>query len=157
MRKTFLTAVVSLSVLALLMIQSCVKSINDGYTEPITVIHPDSLILTGVKAGSILPIQIQFTTDRPIVWAKCLYQIDSPGATASAIYPDTLFYKVLDSTAAKYNNKYMYNGTYTVPDSAPALTKIRFDIQFKAALNPSSNPPSTDTVFYDKQFEFIVQ
>ena len=157
MRKIFLTAVVSASVLALLMIHSCVKSINDGYTEPITVIHPDSLIMTGVTAGSIQPIQIQFTTDRPIVWAKCMYQIDTPGAVTSAIYPDTLFYKVLDSIPSKYNNKYIYSGTYTVPDSARALTKIRFDVQFKAALNPSSVPPSTDTVFYDKQFVMTVQ
>jgi hypothetical protein len=157
MRKIFLTVVASLSLLALLIVHSCVKSINDGYTEPITVIQPDSLILSNVPAGTVLPIQIQFTTDRPIVWAKCLYQVDTPGATATHIYPDTLFCKVLDSLPYQYNNKYMYTGSYTVPDSAKSLTSIRFDVQFKAALNPSSTPPSIDTVFYDKQFVMTVR
>ena len=157
MRKIFLTAVVSLSVLALLMIHSCVKSINDGYTEPITVIHPDSLILSNVQPGSVQQIQIQFTTDRPIVWAKCMYQVDTPGAVTTTAYPDTLFYRVLDSFPSQYTNKYMYTGSYTVPDSAKAQTTIRFDVQFKAALNPSSNPPNIDSVFYDKQFVMTVQ
>jgi len=153
MRKIFLTAIVSLSVLTLFLIHSCSKPLNDGYVEPITVISPDSLLLSNVPAGSVQPIQIQFTTDRPIVWARCFYQIDTPGAAVSAIYPDTLFYKVLDTISSKLNNKYQYTGSFTVPDSAVSLTTIRFDVQFKAALNPSS----PDTVFYDKQFKMTVR
>jgi hypothetical protein len=153
MRKIFLTAILSLSVLTLFLIQSCSKSLNDGYVEPITVISPDSLLLSNVAPGSVQPIQIQFTTDRPIVWARCFYQIDTPGAVVSAIYPDTLFLKILDTIPSQLNNKYQYTGSYTVPDSAVSLTTIRFDVQFKAALNPSS----PDTVFYDKQFKMTVR
>ena len=123
------------------MIHSCVKSINDGYTEPITVISPDSLQLSNLAPGSVQAIQIQFTTDRPILWARAFYQIDTPGAAISTVYPDTLFYLILDTISSKLSNKYSYTGSYTIPDSAAALTNIRFDVQFKAALNPSSNPP----------------
>jgi hypothetical protein len=153
MRKIFLTAILSLSVFTLFLIHSCSKSLNDGYVEPITVISPDSLLLANVPAGSVQPIQIQFTTDRPILWARCFYQIDTPNAPVSMVYPDTLFYKVLDTISSQLNNKYQYTGSFTVPDSAVSLTTIRFDIQFKAALNPSS----PDTVFYDKQFKMTVR
>lgn len=155
MRKTILTATIALSVLAIFTIQSCVKSIADGYNQPITIIQPDSLVTAYVKPGSVYPINIQFTTDRPILWAKCMYEIDTPGFAALAnyhTYQDTLFYKILDTVQSQLNNKYNYTGSYTVPDSLNYLDTIRFDVQFKAALNPSS----TDTVFYDKQFTMIV-
>ncbi len=154
MRKIFLTAFVSLSVLAFFLIHSCSKSIDDGSTQPITVIKPDSLIVTYVTAGSVQPISIQFVTDRPIIWAKCMYEIDTPGAVVSNYtYPDTLFYKILDTIPSQLNNKYTYTGSYTVPDSARSLTSIRFDVKLKAALNPSS----PDTVYYDKQFKMVVR
>ena len=152
MRKLFATAVLSISVIAILCIQSCVKNIGDGYTEPITVIQPDSLNVTYVTKGTVQPISIAFTTDRPILWIKCQYQIDTNNVT-NYTYPDTLFYRVLDSTTAQYTNKYTYTGSYTVPDSVAQLTTIRFDVQFKAALNPSS----PDTVSYDKQFTMTVR
>jgi hypothetical protein len=153
MRKLILTVVVCTSVMALCLINSCTKSIDDGYTEPITVIKPDSLLLVNVVPGSVHPIQIQFTTDRPIIWAKCMYEIDTPGGTALFNYPDTLFYRVLDSNASQLSNKYQYSGSYTVPDSLKSLTTIRFDVKMKAALNPSS----PDTLYYDKQFKMTVR
>jgi hypothetical protein len=156
MRKTILTAIVSLTVLSFFLMQSCYKGIDDGFTEPITVISPDSLLLINVPPGSTHPIQIQFTTDRPILWAKCMYEIDSPGAAGLASYrtfPDTLFYTVLDTIPTKLNNKYNYTGTYVVPANFTSLDTIRFDVQMKAALNPSS----TDTVFYDKQFKMLLR
>lgn len=154
MRKIFLTAVVSISVLAFFMIHSCTKSIDDGYTEPITVISPDSLLLANVAPGSIHPIKIQFTTDRPIIWAKCMFEIDTPGAVVTNYtYPDTLFYKILDTIPNQLTNKYQYSGTFTVPDSLTSLTTVRFDVKMKAALNPSS----TDTVYFDKQFKMTVR
>ena len=153
MRKVFLTAVLSISVLALFMMHSCSKSIDDGYTEPITVITPDSLLLVNVVPGTAYPLKIQFTTDRPLIWAKCMYEIDTPGAAATYTYPDTLFYKVLDTIPTQLNNKYQYSGSFTVPDSLKSTTTIRFDIKMKAALNPSS----TDTVYYDKQFKMVVR
>jgi hypothetical protein len=154
MRKIFLTAVVSVSVLALSLINSCTKSIDDGYTEPITVIQPDSLLLANVAPGSTHPIKIQFTTDRPIIWAKCMYEIDTPGFTGQThTYPDTFFYKILDTIPTQLSNKYQYSGTFKVADSLTSMTTIRFDVKMKAALNPSS----TDTVYFDKQFKMTVR
>lgn len=153
MRKIFLTVVLTVSVLSFFMIHSCVKSINDGYTEPITVISPDSLLLANVAPGSVHPIKIQFTTDRPIIWAKCMFEIDTPGFTGAHTYPDTFFYKVLDTIPNQLTNKYQYSGSFTVPDSLTSLTTVRFDVKMKAALNPSS----TDTIYYDKQFKMTVR
>ncbi len=152
MRKSFPVIAISVTLMALFMIQSCVKSIADGFTEPITIIQPDTLITTYSQAGKVIPIQIQFETDRPILWAKCMYEIDSPGAAASALYrtyPDTLF----DTVPSIAYNKYHYLGSYTVPAGLNYLDTIRFDVQMKAANNPSS----PNSVSYDKQFTVILR
>ena len=153
MRKIFLSVVLALSVLSIFLIHSCSKSIDDGFREPITIIKPDSLSVRYVVGGSVQPISIQFTTDRPLIWAKCMYEIDTPGVVGTFTFPDTLFYRVLDSLPSQLSNKYTYTGFYTVPDSLPSLTTIRFDVKMKAALNPSS----VDTVYYEKQFKMVVR
>lgn len=153
MRRIVLPVLLCVFVAMFFAIHSCTKSINDGFVEPITIISPSSLTVNNIPAGSVQPVQIQFTTDRPLLWARCFYEIDTPGGAASYTYPDTLFYRVLDSTYSQLNNKYTYTGAYMVPDSLKSTTNIRFDVQFKAALNPSS----PDTVFYDKQFKFVVR
>jgi len=151
MRKSFPAAALLVCASAFFLIQSCAKSIADGYTEPITIIQPDTLVTTYVKPGSVYPIQIQFETDRPIVWARCMFEVDSPGAAALATYrtyPDTQFYATPTLT-----NKYHYVGSFTVPANLTYVDTIRFDVQMKAANNPSS----PDSVFYDKQFNMILQ
>jgi hypothetical protein len=152
MRKLFPVIALSVSVVAMCLIQSCVKSISDGFMEPITIIHPDTLSTTYVQSGDKVPIQIQFETDRPILWAKCSYEIDSPGAAALATYrtyPNMQFY----ATPAPPYNKYGYTGSFTVPAGLNYLDTVRFDVQMKAANNPSS----PDSVFYDKQFKVVLR
>lgn len=152
MRKLFPVIALSVSVVAMCLIQSCVKSINDGYTEPITIIQPDTLSTTYVQSGNRIPIQIQFETDRPILWARCMYEIDSPGAAALATYrtyPNTQFY----ATPTPPYNKYHYTGSFTVPAGLNYLDTVRFDVQMKAGNNPSSH----DTVFYDKEFKLVLR
>jgi len=152
MRKLIPAIALSVVVFAICMTQSCVKSIADGYTEPITIIQPDTLITAYVKSGSVYPIEIQFETDRPIIWAKCMFEIDSPGSAGLGTYhtyPDTQFY----ATPSPPYNKYHYKGSFTVPVGLSYQDTIRFDVKMKGANNPSS----PDFVMYDKQFNMILQ
>ena len=152
MRKSLPVIALLVSVIVMCLMQSCVKSIADGYTEPITIIRPDTLITTYALPGAVIPVEIQFETDRPILWAKCMYEIDSPGLAATALYrtyPDTLF----DTVPTIQYNKFHYRGSYTVPASLNYQDTIRFDVKMKAANNPSS--PSS--VSYDKQFTVILR
>lgn len=152
MNKPFAAISTLLSVVFVLAISSCSKNLGSTYTEPITIVQPDSLSVQYVSRGTVLPITIAFTTDRPLLYAKCMYQIDSPAM--SSYYPDTLFYQVLDANTSVLTNKYTYSGSFTVPNNIPQQSVIRFDVQFKAALNPSS---PYDTVFEDKQFKMTVR
>ena len=152
MRKSLPAIALLVSVIVMCLMQSCVKSIADGYTEPITIIRPDTLTTAYALPGTVIPIEIQFETDRPIIWAKCMYEIDSPGLAGSALYrtyPDTLF----DTVPTIQYNKYHYRGSYTVPAGLNYQDTIRFDVKMKAANNPSS-PYS---VSYDKQFKVILR
>lgn len=153
MRKLLLLSAVFVSVIALLVIHSCKKDVNDGIVQPITIWKPDSLIIYKYT-GSSQSINIAFVTDRPIDYAKCMYQIDSSQNPNFAYsYPDTLFYKVLDTIPSKLSNKYTYTGYYQIPDSLKPLDVIRFDVKMKA----SSNPSSPDTLYYEKQFKIVIQ
>jgi hypothetical protein len=103
--------------------------------------------------GKNQSIQIAFTTDRPIDYAKCMYEIDTTqNINHVYTYPDTLFYTILDTIATKLSNKYAYTGVYHVPDSLKALDIVRFDVKMKA----SGNPSSPDTLYYEKQFKSSV-
>lgn len=102
--------------------------------EPISVVMPDSSI-SRFEPGDVVPIEIKFTTDRPINWAKGMYDIDSLGnAGYVATYPDTLFFVKLD-TIEPLVNLYTYSGQYTVPDSIALFSTIRFKVSFEAGKN----------------------
>ena len=152
MRKFLLLSAASVSVIALLLISSCDKSLNDGIVEPITIVKPDSLT-TYLQPGANQSIKIAFTTDRPIDYAKCMYEIDTTqNINHVYTYPDTLFYTILDTVASQLSNKYTYTGVYHVPDTLKALDIVRFDVKMKA----SGNPSSPDTLYYEKQFKISV-
>ena len=154
MRKTLWLCAISLTLLALLVVPACKTTPDDSTSEPITIIKPDSLNLQYVSVGQIQPIHIQFTTDRPIDYAKCMYEVDtSHNASHFYTYPDTLFYTILDSDMTKLTNKYTYTGSYHVPDTLSTLSIIRFRVNVKASLNPSS----PDTVRYQKEFKLVVR
>jgi hypothetical protein len=153
MRKFLLLSAVSLSVISLLVINSCKKDTGDGIVEPITIVKPDSLIAYQY-AGGTQKIQIQFTTDRPINNVLCRYQVDSSkNPNFYYTYPDTLFYVILDTIPSKLSNKYTYTGTYHISDSLLPLDVIRFDVKMKA----SGNPSNSDTVREEKQFKIVLQ
>jgi hypothetical protein len=83
-----------------------------------------------------------------------MYEVDSShNASHYYTYPDTLFYTILDSDLTHLTNKYTYTGTYHVPDTLQSLDIIRFRVNVKASMNPSSR----DTVRYQKEFKLVVR
>ena len=154
MRKLIWYCALPVLFVSLLLIHACSKSISDSTVEPITILKPDSLNTQYVTKGQNQPVLIQFTTDRPIDFAKCMYEIDSSHNVSHFYsYPDTLFYTVLDSDKTKLSNKYTYAGYYHVPDTLATLDIIRFRVSLKASMNPSS----PDTVRYQKEFKLVVK
>lgn len=152
MKKLLWVGTLSVALISMLAINSCKRDATDSIMEPITIVKPDSLNVNYVVAGQDQPINIQFTTDRPLIYVKCLYEVDSSkSANHVYSYPDTLFYSVLDSDVSKYSNKFTYTGTYHVPDTLQAYDKIRFQVSMKAGHNPSSGNGTT-TVSYQKEF-----
>jgi hypothetical protein len=151
MRKILLAGIIAIATMIFVSIDSCRKSINDNIIEPITVVKPDSLNLLNIQPGTVQAVNLIFTTDRPIVWAKCMYEVDSNGL-ATNLYPDTLFFKVLDSIPTQLTNKYTYSGSYLVPQILHYPAVVRFDVRMEAFGNPSS----PDTLYYDKQFSMTV-
>ena len=131
MNKKFLVVAVLLSLGTALSITGCKKETASEPLEPIYLVHPDSSI-SHPFPGDNVPIEIKFTTDRPINWVKGMYDLDTlltTGYTPS--YPDTLFFVKLD-TVVPLVNLYTYTGTYHVPDSLNPYDVIRFKISFEA-------------------------
>ena len=131
MNKKFLVVALVFSVGIFLFISSCKKDIVNEPLEPIFFIEPDSSI-SRLFPGDNLPVEIKFTTDRPINWVKGMYDIDSL-QTAGYIptYPDTLFFVKLDSIKPLVN-LYTYTGSYHIPDSLNPYDVIRFRVSFEA-------------------------
>lgn len=131
---------------SIFFLNACRKEeINDSIFEPITIQKPDTLAVR-LFPGDSLPIQIAFTTDRPINWVKGMYDIDSLfPAGYVATFPDTLFFIKLDTVLPR-NNRYTYNGLYRVPDTLRAYSVVRFKISMEA-----------DTLHYSKQFKINVR
>ena len=151
MRKLFCGGAMMLTLVSMVFIGSCKKSESLNIIEPITVVSPDSLDVKYVSKGQVYPVHIEFTTDRPIHFAKCMYELDTTTITNS--FPDTLFYVVLDTIATKLTNKYSYEGTFTVPTNLKQQSQIKFDVQMLAMGNPSSPNYPNDTVNVHKQFK----
>lgn len=136
-----------LFVAAIAVISSCKKEEDDELiTEPITLKKPDSTaVLLGW--GEVLPIEVKYATDRAINYVETLYEIDSSGDPLFVYtYPETLAHVVLDANPTDLKNIYTYTGNYTVPDSLPANTVIRFRTSFKA-----------QNLMYKKEFKIVVQ
>lgn len=137
---------------------SCTKETTTEPLEPISLIQPDTTVVR-LFAGDSLPIQIKFTTDRPINWIKGMYDIDSSGnAGYVPAYPDTLFYLPLD-TANPRVNRYEYTGIYNIPDDLPPFSTVRFDFQFhagKSTFTVGQNYPA-GIVTGNKQFRIDVR
>lgn len=115
---------------ALVVINGCKKDEDPLPLEPIAILQPDT---TSVRLfpGDTLPLQIQFTTDRPINWIKAMTDLDTVDGAYTATYPDTFFFIKLDTIDPRVN-RYTYTGTYRVADTLDPFDVIRFRISFEA-------------------------
>jgi len=129
-KKLFTFSVLSV-LFTLLLFNACKKDEASLPLEPISLISPDTAIVRRFP-GDSLPLEIQFTTDRPINWVKGMYDIDSTNVSGYvATYPDTLFFVRLDTLDPRVN-LYTYKGAYFVPDTLDPYNTIRFKISFNA-------------------------
>lgn len=112
------------------VLNGCKKETTELPLEPIALIKPDT---TAVRLfpGDNLPIEIEFTTDRPINWVKGMTDIDSVTGAYTATYPDTFFLVKLDTVDPRVN-RYTWTGTYHVPDTLDPFDVVRFRISFEA-------------------------
>ena len=144
MEKKFLFAVV-VACTFVYFISGCKKETKDVILEPITIVKPDSLS-NSTLPGKVIPVEIKFTTDRPINFVTGKYEIDTTQSASHVYtYPDTLFAVQLDSDATKLTNKYSYAGTYTIPDTLQPNTIVRFRVDMKA-----------QTLSYQKEFKYLI-
>ncbi len=133
MNKRILFAALALIVFAgLMVLDSCNKSNPSEPLEPISLVKPDTLINTNF-AGDSVPVEIKFTTDRPINWILGLCDIDTmiDSTNYTATYPDTIFLQDLTKLNPR-QNLYTYTSTYHVPDSLIPFSVVRFKISFQA-------------------------
>lgn len=130
-RKIF-TALSIIAFVAVLLISSCKKDNNSQPLEPISLVQPDSPI-TRHFGGDSFPIEVKFTTDRPINWIQGLTDIDSLIDTTNytPTYPDTLFRQDL-TTLSPRQNLYTYTGTYHIADTLLPFSVIYFKVSFQA-------------------------
>lgn len=131
MRKKELLVIGVSVMLALAFVNGCKKDTTSEPLEPISLISPDSSI-TRAFPGDVVPVEIKFTTDRPINWIKGMYDIDSTNsASYVATYSDTLFFQKLDTLNPRVN-LYTYTGSYLIPDSLDPYDIVRFKVTFEA-------------------------
>jgi hypothetical protein len=119
---------------ALTTVSSCKKTSDSQPLEPISLVKPDSAIVRRF-AGDSLPVEIKFTTDRPLNYIQGLYDVaftDTAGYTAT--YPDTLFFVPLDTLNPR-QNLYTYSTLYRIPDTLPSYSVVRFKVSFEAGKN----------------------
>lgn len=133
MNRGKLYACLSFALLAgLVFFAACNKSNPSEPLEPISLVKPDTLINTNF-AGDSVPVEIKFTTDRPINWILGLCDIDTFIDTNSytPTYPDTIFLQNLTKLNPRVN-LYTYNSTYQVPVNLIPFSVVRFKISFQA-------------------------
>lgn len=143
---------------SVLLFNGCKKKEESAPLEPISLVHPDTAI-TRLFAGDQLPIEVKFTTDRPINYILGKYDIDSLQTVGyTATYPDTLFFQRLDTLDPRVN-RYTYTGTYTSPDTLRPFDVIRFKISFEAGsstFTTGQNYPA-GKAYFTKEFRIDVR
>ena len=159
MKKSLLVVTLSVFIGAIGFLNGCKKTEESEPLEPISLVSPDTAI-TRKFAGDALPIQIKFTTDRPINYVLGKYDIDTmyntPGYIAT--YPDTLFFQRLDTLEPRVN-RYTYTGTYITPDTLLPFDVVRFRVTFEAGssvFKTGQNYPA-GKVSYTKEFKINVR
>jgi hypothetical protein len=134
-KKKIFFAVALIITCVVCFISSCSKPPVSQPLEPISIVSPDSPIVR-LFGGNTMPIEIKFTTDRPIDSILGLIDVDTLINATNYVptYPDTLFVKDL-TTLSPRQNLYDIKTSYTVPDSLPPFSVVRFKIWFKAGSN----------------------
>ncbi len=130
--RTFFAAAV-LSVLCIAVISGCNKDGVKLPLEPISIVKPTGGI-GNQFAGDTVPIEIAITTDRPINWVLCVYDIDD-SSTHTVPYvpsfPDTLFFTSLQNISPRVN-LYTATQTYHIPDTLVQFSTVKFKVSFQA-------------------------
>jgi hypothetical protein len=131
MNKKSLVAVSLFLIAMICWTNGCKKDANGEPLEPISLIQPDSSIIRQFP-GDVVPVEVKFTTDRPINWVKAVYDIDTSQITGYIpSYPDTFFFLKLDTISPRLN-LYTYTASYTVIDTLDPYDVVRFKISFEA-------------------------
>jgi hypothetical protein len=158
MKNRILFSLLVVIALGIFVTNGCTKKTENEPLEPISLLKPDTAI-TRKFAGDQLPIEIKFTTDRPINYILGKYDIDSVQTVGYvATYPDTLFFQKLDTLNPRVN-RYTYTGIYTTSDTLRLFDVIRFKISFEAGSNifkTGQNYPA-GKVSFSKEFRIDVR
>lgn len=118
--------------------------------EPITIIAPDSVVTSGKRKESV-PLEIKFTTDRPIIYTQGMYSIDSTNEGFNEAGSDTVFVQY-DSIPT--NNKKTYSGSFPIDSAYRTNWKIRIKVSMQALGN--NNVPDADH-YYEKNLRIDVK
>jgi hypothetical protein len=136
LRKIFSASLLALFVAAVL-VSGCKKTETSQPLEPISLVMPDSPIITAFDSD-LINIQLKFTADKPLNYIMGVYDIDTTFDTTAytPAYADTLFYENLVPLTPR-QNLYTWNGTYQVPGAGAAkpFSIIRFKFMFTAGSN----------------------
>ncbi len=109
--------------------------------DPIAFVSPDTDFVRLFPAD-VQSLSVNFTSPNSIDWAKCVYDIKDYMDSTSPTYPNTLFFQDLTSTPV---NSHTYIGTYTVPDSLPPFSLIRFKFSMKSGTKTTEKELRIDT------------
>ena len=130
--RTFFAAVV-LFVLCIAAISGCNKDGTKLPLEPISVVKPTGGI-GNPFSGDTVPIEVAITTDRPINWVLCVYDVDDSSINTVPYvptFPDTLFFVNLQNISPRVN-LYTAMQTYHVPDTLVQFSTVKFKVSFQA-------------------------
>jgi hypothetical protein len=116
-------------------LSGCKHTDNNLPLEPISIVMPDSPIVTAFD-GNTVPIQLQFTADKPLNYILGVYDIDTTFDSTTYIpaYADTLFNQNLQNLTPR-QNLYSWSGNFVVPDTLRPFSIIRFKFAFTAGSN----------------------
>ena len=128
-----------------LLVSSCeVDTKAEKIYEPITVVQPDSVVVSGRRKESVA-LEFKFTTDRPIIYTQGMYSIDSTNEGFNEAGSDTVFVQY-DSIPT--NNKKTYTGSFPIDSTYRTNWKVRIKVSMQALGN--GNTP--DAAHYYEKF-----
>ena len=156
-RKTFSgLALVALVAVTLFSINSCKTDNNPQPLEPISLVSPDTPI-SRYFGGDSFPVVIKFTTDRPINWIMCVYDVDTSVTSTNYVptYPDTLFFHSLQALNPQVN-LYTDTSSYRIPNWLVPFSVVRFKVTFQAGSASATYGQNYPIGLVSDQKEFLI-